>query len=93
MKVSANRDATGNRTHGMDVFQRGIVDPVEVFKAHLTWARGTAADYHFAHGYREAAQKAGVDHRPALRLFGCLGFPNEDDKALVRQLLDQHYGR
>ena len=91
MRVSPNRAATGNVTHGMDVFRRGIMDPVEVYKAHLTWARGAAADYHFSTGYREAAIQAGVDHRQAIRLFGS-GL-SDADKALVKQLHDQRYAR
>ena len=66
----ANPDARENIRHGRTVFKRGFREPREVYLAHLWWNRGTAADHHFATGYREAAKDAGVPIGDSLRYLG-----------------------
>ena len=81
VKTVANPHASGNIGHGELVFKSGITDPVEVYKAHLWWARGAAAEYHFANGYRKAAEQAGASIGTALDLFEW-----NADKELIRKL-------
>lgn len=57
---SANSDAMSNYREGRAAFMRGLRTAEDVYRAHLTWNRGTAADHHFAEGYREAAERAGL---------------------------------
>lgn len=82
--VVANSSANGNVRHGEAVFRKGITDPIEVFKAHLWWDRGAAADHHFENGYRAAAEEAGFNPTEALRLFHPLR--SDEDKEIRKQL-------
>jgi hypothetical protein len=77
----ANPEALGNVNHGELVFKSGVTDPIKVYKAHLWWARGAAAEYHFVNGYRAAAERAGVPVGASLDLFGW-----NADKDLIREL-------
>jgi hypothetical protein len=65
MNYSANPDAMENYRNGEATFAAGIRDREAVLRAHLQWDRGTAAEYHFAEGYREATLAAGLTHADA----------------------------
>ena len=59
MNYSANPDARGNIQAGRLAYESGLRDKVAVFRAHLAWNQGAAADHHFCAGYRAAAEAAG----------------------------------
>lgn len=93
MLIAGNPDAQGNIRNGQK--SAHLTDPIEVYKAHRRWNRGTAASYHFSAGYKEAAKDAGRSYdeiKASLRLvdepFGAL-LPREQLMLLEMQMEQQ----
>lgn len=98
MIINGNPDAMGNANTGRKAFTDGLRTKEDVLRAHLRWNRGTAADYHFCQGYREAAKEAGaevgeaLDYLPVWR--GAL--PLADQERILEIVCDEQmerYGR
>jgi len=92
-EASPNRAAPDNIRWGEQVFRKGLRTAEDVFRAHLTWNRGAAAEHHFANGYYEAAKAANMKDvcGEALRFVDPLRFGGnyEKNKALARAIWAQ----